>query len=523
MNEKFDKLGDHDNGNSMQKSRKNGETTHKNGVENGKSNYKNHEEFEQTPIWIAVMTYIAYAILILFGYLRDFMRFYGLEKSRAYKEKGNKGFVPLYSSFESFYTRNLYRRIRDCWNRPICSSPGAEIEIIERQSADSNWTFEHTGETIRALNLGSYNYLGFAENSGPCTDDSEQAVRDYGLAACSTRHEYGTLNIHVELEHLVARFIGKEAAMVFGMGFATNSTNLPTLVDKKCLIVSDELNHSSLVLGARLSGAKIKVFKHNDMAHLEEILRSSVIQGQPRTHRPWKKILIVVEGVYSMEGSIVKLPEVIELKKKYKAYLYLDEAHSIGAMGPHGRGVADYYGIHPKDIDIMMGTFTKSFGSAGGYIAASEEIIRHIRSSSHSAVYACSMSPPVAQQIISSMKIIMGEDGTGEGQKRLHTLSENSKYFRQSLKKAGFIVYGHDDSVIVPVLIFLPGKISALSRELLKRGIASVVVGFPATSILESRARFCISAAHTRDQLDKAVTAMIEVGDLLGMRYSRRH
>ena len=120
-----------------------------------------------------------------------------------------------------------------------------------------------TEKTVRALNLGSYNYLGFAENSGPCTDDSEQAIRAYGLAACSSRHEYGTLSIHVELESLVARFIGKEAALVFGMGFATNSTNLPTLVDEKCLILSDELNHSSLVLGARLSGAKIKVFKHN--------------------------------------------------------------------------------------------------------------------------------------------------------------------------------------------------------------------------------------------------------------------
>ena len=126
----------------------------------------------------------------------------------------------------------------------------------------------HTGQTIKALNLGSYNYLGFAESSGPCTDDSEQAIRDYGLTACSTRHEYGTLDIHVELEKLVARFLGKEAAMVFGMGFATNSTNLPTLVDRKCVIVSDELNHSSLVLGARLSGAKIQVFKHNGNAYV---------------------------------------------------------------------------------------------------------------------------------------------------------------------------------------------------------------------------------------------------------------
>ncbi|XP_028395869.1 LOW QUALITY PROTEIN: serine palmitoyltransferase 2-like [Dendronephthya gigantea] len=524
MNEKNDALENLSKRKGDVKLHGNGDTYYKNGVENGDMGRESREDFEQTPIWIAVMTYIAYAILILFGYLRDFMRYYGLEKSRAFKEIGNKGFVPLYASFESFYTRNLYRRIRDCWNRPICSSPGAEIDIMERSSTDNNWSFRHTGKTIKALNLGSYNYLGFAENSGPCTDDSEQAIRDYGLAACSTRHEYGTLSIHVELEELVARFIGKEAAMVFGMGFATNSTNLPTLVDKKCLIVSDELNHSSLVLGARLSGAKIEVFKHNDMNHLEKILRNAVIQGQPRTHRPWKKILIVVEGVYSMEGSIVKLPEVIALKKKYKAYLYLDEAHSIGAMGPNGRGVSDYFNVDPNDIDIMMGTFTKSFGSAGGYIAASKEIVHHIRSSSHSAVYACSMSPPVAQQIISSMKIIMGEgeDGTDEGQRRLRTLSENSKYFRESLKKAGFIVYGHADSVIVPVLIFLPGKISALSRELLKRGIAGVVVGFPATSILESRARFCISASHTKEQLDKAIKAMNEAGDILGMKYSRR-
>ncbi|CAB3990154.1 serine palmitoyltransferase 2-like, partial [Paramuricea clavata] len=395
--------------------------------ENGVNGYRVHsseqdlhskpvhcEEFEATPLWIAVLTYMSYAILILFGYMRDLMRFYGLEKSRAYKERGNEGFVPLYASFESFYTRNLYRRSMDCFNRPICSLPGAEIDLMERLSDDNNWTYRLTGKSSKALNLGSYNYLGFSANSGPCTDASEHAIREHALATCSTRQEYGTLDIHVELERLVARFIGKEAAMVFGMGFATNSTNLPTLVDRKCLIVSDELNHSSLILGARLSGAKIKIFRHNDMAHLEQILRSAVVQGQPRTHKAWKKILIIVEGVYSMEGSIVKLPEVIALKKKYKAYIYLDEAHSIGAMGPNGRGVADYYGVDRNDIDIMMGTFTKSFGSVGGYIAASKEIIDHIRWSSHSAAYASSMSAPCAQQIISCMKIIMGEDGTDE-------------------------------------------------------------------------------------------------------------
>lgn len=161
---------------------------------------------------------------------------------------------------------------------------------------------------------------------------------------------------------------------MFGMGFATNSLNIPTLISPGCLVVSDEKNHASIILGLRLSGAVTKVFNHNSMKDLERVLRDSIASGQPKTGKPWKKILIIVEGVFSMEGSIVKLPEIVALKKKYKAYIYLDEAHSIGATGPSGRGVLDLYGVDPKDIDILMGTFTKSFGSAGGYIAGSKVI-----------------------------------------------------------------------------------------------------------------------------------------------------
>lgn len=159
---------------------------------------------------------------------------------------------------------------------------------------------------------------------------------------------------------------------MFGMGFATNALNLPSLLSPGCLVVSDEKNHASIILGIRLSGATTRVFKHNNMKDLERVLKNAVINGQPKTGIPWKKILIIVEGVFSMEGSIVKLPEIIALKKKYKAYVYLDEAHSIGATGPNGRGIVEYYGIDPTDVDILMGTFTKSFGSAGGYIAGSK-------------------------------------------------------------------------------------------------------------------------------------------------------
>jgi serine palmitoyltransferase len=175
-----------------------------------------------------------------------------------------------------------------------------------------------TGNVKECLNLSSYNYLGFGENDGPCSDAVEQTVRKCGLSSGSSRLETGSLDLHLETEQLVARFMGQEAAIICSMGFATNSTMLPALVGKGCLIISDELNHSSLVFGARMSGAGIRVFKHNDAKDLEQVLRDAISQGQPRTHRPWKKILLVVEGLYSMEGNICKLPEFIELKKKYK-------------------------------------------------------------------------------------------------------------------------------------------------------------------------------------------------------------
>uniref|UniRef100_A0A8C9Y6Y5 serine C-palmitoyltransferase n=1 Tax=Sander lucioperca TaxID=283035 RepID=A0A8C9Y6Y5_SANLU len=461
------------------------------------------ESFEETPLLVAVLTYMGYGILTIFGYLRDFLRHWSIEKCHVAREKEEqKDFVPLYQDFENFYTRNLYMRIRDNWNRPICSVPGAKMDLVERVSHDYNWTFEHTGKVVKdVINMGSYNYLGFAENTGACADAAIEATEKYGVGVGSTRCEIGNLDIHEELEQLVARFLGVESSMAFGMGFATNSMNIPALTGKGCLILSDELNHASLVLGARLSGSTIRVFKHNNMQSLEKLLRDAIAHGQPRTHRPWKKILIVVEGIYSMEGSIVRLPEVVALKKRYKAYLYLDEAHSIGALGPNGRGVVDYFGLDPKDVDIMMGTFTKSFGAAGGYIGG-KQLIDYLRRHSHSALYATSMSPPVAQQIITSMRIIMGEDGTTLGVDRIRQLSENTTYFRRELREMGFIIYGNDDSPVVPMMLYMPAKIGAFGREMLKRNIGTVVVGFPATPIIESRARFCISAAHTREMLD---------------------
>jgi serine palmitoyltransferase len=463
----------------------------------------------------------SYGILFVVGHIRDFTRKMRWEASRIPEEHiDQKSFVPLYKDFEAFYTRNLYRRIRDCWNRPISSTPGAHFNVVERESKDHGWTFTETGKHERYFNMSSYNYLGFAENTGPCLDQAVEGLNEYGVSCSGPRAELGTQRLHCQLEDLVAEFVGKPAAITFGMGFATNSTNMPALVEQGCLLISDELNHASLVLGARLTGAKIKTFKHNDMHHLEKVLRHAVIEGQPRTRRPWRKILICVEGVYSMEGSLVNLPEVIRLKKKYKAYLYLDEAHSIGALGPTGRGVIEHFGLDVADVDIMMGTFTKSFGAAGGYIAASTDIIATLRSRSHAHNYATSMSPPVAKQVIASFEQIMGRDGSTLGIERIRTLADNAKYFRTELKKMGFIVYGNNASPVVPMMLFMPAKIAAFSREMMKRKVAVVVVGFPATPIIESRARFCLSASHTREDLKKALVHISEVGDLLGLKYS---
>lgn len=476
---------------------------------------------EEPPFIVALLTYLSYGILFLFGHLRDALRYLGLEERHEVEEVGREGYVPLFRSFESFYARNVFRRALECANRPICSNPGVEITLMVRETPDFGWTFRFTGDTARLLNMASYNYLGLAETTGPCAESAAVAAAKYGIGVCSSRHELGTMEIHQKLEKLTARFLGVEDAITFGMGFATNSMNIPALMGKGCLIISDELNHASLILGCKLSGAVVRTFKHNNMKSLEEKLMDAVVYGQARTHRPWRKILVVVEGVYSMEGTVVPLPEVIFLKKKYKAYLYLDEAHSIGAMGPNGRGVVDYFGCDPKDIDVMMGTFTKSFGGSGGYIAGTKKLVNHIRTLSHSACYASSMPAPIAQQVASAMLTIMGEDGTNEGQRRIQQLRRNTRFFRQRLKQMGFIVYGHEDSPVVPLLVYLPAKILAIMRELTRRGFAVIGVAFPACHLLKARVRFCLSAAHTMEMLEKTLANLDEVADMFNLKYSQ--
>lgn len=474
---------------------------------------------DEPPYYYLLTTYISYLILIAFGHVRDFFGKRFREENYTHLKPKN-GYGALNSDFDNFYVRRLKLRINDCFERPVTGVPGRYITLIDRTSDDHNRHFRLTGTYTDTLNMSSYNYLGFAQSEGPCADAVEDIIKRYGISSVSTRADAGTQDLHIEVEALVANFVGKEASMVFSMGFGTNASVFSALVSKGCLIISDELNHASIRFGARLSGASIEIFKHNDVKALEKKLREVISQGQPRTHRPWKKILVVVEGLYSMEGTMCNLPGILALKKKYKFNIFVDEAHSIGAIGPRGRGVCDYFGVDTKDVDILMGTLTKSFGANGGYIAADKAIIDKLRTSNPAVFYGEAPTPPILAQISTSLRIINGEIVPGEGEERLQRLAFNSRYLRLGLKRLGFIVYGHDDSPIIPLLLFNPAKMPAFSHEMLKRKISVVIVGYPATPLVSSRARFCVSAAHTKEDLDRLLLACDEVGNVLQLKFS---
>ena len=399
--------------------------------------YHKHEE-PAIPFFIAYTVYMSYAALICVGHIRDFLalvfqRGRYIRRKTGYPSDDTGVFAPLLKSWENFYTRRLYTRVQDAFNRPIASNPGAHLDVLERVSDDqqkSMHLLNNLGDlntdrqrrtyrggrhfieksdgrpARRCLNLGSYNYLGFADDwQDTCSKEVKKSLTDLSISASSSRTEYGTTKIHRQVEETVAAFLGKEDALVLNMGFNTNATTIPALVGRGDLLISDELNHTSIVNGARASGAAIRIFRHSDMENLEEILRETIIMGRPRTRRPWNKILVVVEGIYSMEGEYCDLKNVVRISKKYGAYVYLDEAHSIGAMGSTGRGCAEYTGVDTSEIDIMMGTFTKSFGGMGGYIAGSRETVAYLRQRCAGSSYHNSLSAIVCQQVLTTFKV----------------------------------------------------------------------------------------------------------------------
>ncbi|KAM0673413.1 serine palmitoyltransferase component [Gurleya vavrai] len=474
--------------------------------------------FETIPLYTLITTYISFLVLIIVGHARDLFGkiFYPGSYSHV---KRKDGMEPLFSDFESFFTRRMYTRIRDCWNRPIRGVPGKILQVLERKSDNKNVSFTLTGNIIEAMNVGSYNYLGLATNDLEFLKDVINVTKTYPVNYPGCTRDIGTNPICEELEREMADFLHKEDCMVFPMGFGTNSCNLPVIMDRDCLIFSDELNHTSIVYGTRMSDANVKTFAHNNMKDLENKLKHYISQGQPVTHRSWRKVFVVVEGIYSMEGTILKLKELVKLKKKYKFYLFVDEAHSIGALGKTGRGVCEFLNVDFDEVDILMGTFTKSFGGSGGYIASSKALIHFLRNYSDFSLSGEQMSPIVAQQTLDALKIIKYSP---LGKKLAKNLHENTVYIREKLMQLGYVIFGDTASPVVPLMIFNPGKIAVFSRMCLERKLAIVVVGYPATPVISNRARFCISGAHTRHDIDAMIRIIDYCGKICGLNIIKK-
>ncbi|OXA63445.1 Serine palmitoyltransferase 2 [Folsomia candida] len=455
------------------------------------------------PKWILepILTRICYSILFLGSII-------GL-LFRSTHEKDREGYPPLRPRI---YLQHGLRHVRDLSHTPVKTLPGEFLTIEDRKlKDDGGWGFDYTGKQITCVDMGSFNYLGFASNDGKIMDDVMNSMHTFGLTGCSTRNEFGEFPVHNELEKLVAKFLRVEDAIVCGSGFATNVLNIPAIIDEKTLVFSDAKNHSSVVMGLRLSKASVRVFRHNDLRHLEKLLIKLFKSGEVHNY---DKIIIIVEGVYSMDGSILRLPELLRLKEIYKFYIYLEEAHSFGVMGPNGGGIVDYFNCDPNSVDIYMGTFSKSLWAAGGYIAGSRQLVQHLRENGYAHAYATAIPPPIAQQIISSIQSLMDDGGTA----RVAQLKSNSTYFKEELIKRGFFIYGDLDSPIAPVACPHPAKVTFIIRELRNRGVIAAAVGHPAVGTLEARMRFCMSAAHSKESLDYVVEQLTQVADLVFLR-----
>lgn len=344
----------------------------------------------------------------------------------------------------------------------------------------------------KILMFGSNNYLGLTTNP-EVKAAAKEAVDLYGTGCSGSRMLNGTMDLHVRLESELARFMNREAALVFGTGFQTNLGALSTIAQKGDVIIADRNIHASILDGCLASFARTTRFRHNDMADLEKVLDSL----QPDEGR-----LIVVDGVFSMEGDTANLPEIVRLAHRYDARIYVDEAHAIGVLGPNGRGTAEHYLVE-RDVDIVMGTFSKSFASIGGFVAARRDVIEYIKHHSRAFVYSASLAPANAAAVLKAIEIIEREP-----ERRLRLL-EMASNMRRELLKLGFRLL---DGVtpIIPVVVDDEVLVCRFFWELMGEGIYTNPVLAPAVS--HSLVRISCMATHTEEHAERLLDAMYRIG-----------
>jgi 8-amino-7-oxononanoate synthase len=345
------------------------------------------------------------------------------------------------------------------------------------------------------INYSSYNYIG-ASGDPEVTRAAQEAAAKYGTSVSASRLVSGEKPIHRELERGIARLLGVEDAIVFVGGHATNETVIGHLFGPGDLILHDALAHNSILQGAILSGARRRPFPHNDWQAADEILR--------RYRHEYRRVLIVIEGVYSMDGDIPDLPRFIEVKNRHKALLMIDEAHSIGTIGPRGRGISDYFGIPAPEVEIWMGTLSKTFGSCGGYIAGSKALVEYLKYTAPGFVYSVGMPPPAAAAALAALKILENQP------ERSRRLQERAKLFLTLAKQRGLNTGRSHDSPVVPVILGNSVHCLLLSRALRDRGINVQPILYPAVEESAARLRFFLTCLHTEEQIRYTIDAICE-------------
>ena len=352
----------------------------------------------------------------------------------------------------------------------------------------------------KVINLASNNYLGLTTHP-KLREAALAATRKYGVGSGAVRTIAGTMRIHMELEEKIARFKNVEACVVFQSGFAANAGTVSSLLGKEDFIISDSLNHASIIDGARLSRAKILVFRHKDMAHAEEQLAS--IRDQPGQR------VLITDGVFSMDGDIGPLPALCDLAEKYGAIMMVDDAHASGVLGGNGRGTIDHFKVHGR-VDIQVGTLSKAIGALGGYVCGTRELIEFLYHRARPFLFSTSHPPSVAATCIAAFDVLEQEP------ERIEKLWENTRFWKKELGLLGFDIGGRttpaSETPITPILIG-DGKLTMdFSRELFEQGVLGTGIAFPTVPEGKARIRTIMSATHTQEELQRALEVLARVG-----------
>ncbi len=347
----------------------------------------------------------------------------------------------------------------------------------------------------KVINLSSNNYLGFA-NHPRLKKASIEAIEKFGAGAGAVRTIIGNMTLHEQLEELLAKFKREEAAMVYQSGFNCNAGTIQAVTEKGDIIISDELNHASIIDGSRLSRADRAIYKHSDMDSLEQVLKES--------RDKYRNILIITDGVFSMDGDIAKLPEIVELAEKYEAMTYVDDAHGSGVLGESGRGTVDHFGLHGR-VDFTIGTLSKAIGVVGGYVAGSKTMQEWLNHRGRPILFSTSLTPASVGAIIEAITMLM------ETTEHTDRLWKNARYFKQKLGALGFNT-GHSETPITPVIIGDEAKTMEFSKKLFENGVFVSGIVFPTVPKGTGRLRCMVTAGHTEEQLDRAVAAFEKVG-----------